>query len=226
MYSYFVLCIDCFVSFSVLFVCIFVLYYCHRVATQLQLTNISYHIICRFVVTFPIFSKTLTKIFLILRIIRRHIIMNEHMSARKAHVIHFRFYPGDFRKVLKNKISLKSVQWAPSNSRRKEEQTRRSEQSFLAILRTRLPKWIHVKVNSISRSTSCTPYPAGNGFITPSATPKVSAVYRPYPTTQTPMLIHSVSAIPYCIYLLEAKKHLIVTVLNCASEQLLYYECP
>jgi hypothetical protein len=39
-----VLCIVCFVSFSVLFVCICVLYYCHRVATQLQL-NISYHII-------------------------------------------------------------------------------------------------------------------------------------------------------------------------------------
>jgi len=31
----------CFVSFPVLFVCICVLYYCHRVATQLQL-NISY----------------------------------------------------------------------------------------------------------------------------------------------------------------------------------------
>ena len=38
-----VLCIVCFMSFSVLFVCICVLYYCHRVATQLQL-NISYHI--------------------------------------------------------------------------------------------------------------------------------------------------------------------------------------
>jgi UV DNA damage repair endonuclease len=36
-------CIVCFVSFSVLFVCIRVLNYCHRVATQLQL-NISYHI--------------------------------------------------------------------------------------------------------------------------------------------------------------------------------------
>jgi hypothetical protein len=31
------------VSFSVLFVCVCVLYYCHRVATQLQL-NISHHI--------------------------------------------------------------------------------------------------------------------------------------------------------------------------------------
>jgi hypothetical protein len=38
-----VVCICCFVLFSVLFVCICVLYYCHRVATQLQL-NISYHI--------------------------------------------------------------------------------------------------------------------------------------------------------------------------------------
>ena len=39
-----VLRILCFVSFSVLFVCKCVLYYCHRVATKLQLTNTSYHI--------------------------------------------------------------------------------------------------------------------------------------------------------------------------------------
>ena len=39
-----VLCIVYFVSFCVLFVCICVLYYCHQMATQLQLTNISYHI--------------------------------------------------------------------------------------------------------------------------------------------------------------------------------------
>jgi len=38
-----VLCIVCFVTFPVLFVCICVLNNCHRVATQLQL-NISYHI--------------------------------------------------------------------------------------------------------------------------------------------------------------------------------------
>jgi hypothetical protein len=38
-----VLCIVCFVSFCLLFVCKCVLNYCHRVATQLQLTNISYH---------------------------------------------------------------------------------------------------------------------------------------------------------------------------------------
>jgi hypothetical protein len=40
-----VLCIVCFVAFCVLFVCKCVLYYCHQVATQLQLTNISYHIV-------------------------------------------------------------------------------------------------------------------------------------------------------------------------------------
>ena len=33
----------CFVSFCVLFLCKCVLYYCHRVTTQLQLINISYH---------------------------------------------------------------------------------------------------------------------------------------------------------------------------------------
>jgi hypothetical protein len=44
MYFCVVLCIVCLVPFSVLFVCICVLYHCHRVATQLQL-NISYHII-------------------------------------------------------------------------------------------------------------------------------------------------------------------------------------
>jgi hypothetical protein len=36
-----VVCIVCFALFFVLFVCICVLYYCHRVATQWQLTNIS-----------------------------------------------------------------------------------------------------------------------------------------------------------------------------------------
>ena len=42
MYFCVVLCIVCFVSFFVLFMCICELNYCHQVATQLQL-NISYH---------------------------------------------------------------------------------------------------------------------------------------------------------------------------------------
>jgi hypothetical protein len=40
------LCCSMYCSFCVLFVCKCVLYNCHRLATQMQLTNISYHIIC------------------------------------------------------------------------------------------------------------------------------------------------------------------------------------
>jgi len=41
---YVLFCVFCFiVFFCVLFVCKCVLYYRHRVSTQLQLTNISYH---------------------------------------------------------------------------------------------------------------------------------------------------------------------------------------
>jgi hypothetical protein len=43
MYFCVVLCIVCFVSFSVLFVCICILNYCHRLTTHLRLI-ISYHI--------------------------------------------------------------------------------------------------------------------------------------------------------------------------------------
>ena len=39
-----VLCIVCFVS-CVLFVCKCVLYHCHRMTTQLQLTNVSNHVV-------------------------------------------------------------------------------------------------------------------------------------------------------------------------------------
>ena len=39
------------VLFCVLFVCKCVLYYCHQVSTKLQLTNISYHIICHIIIS-------------------------------------------------------------------------------------------------------------------------------------------------------------------------------
>jgi len=50
-----VLWIVCFVSFSALFVCTCVLYYCHRLATQLWLTNISYNWpLSSFVINLPL----------------------------------------------------------------------------------------------------------------------------------------------------------------------------
>jgi hypothetical protein len=48
--SIYVVYIVCFVSFCVLFVCKCALYYCHRVATQLKLTNVSYHIISHHII--------------------------------------------------------------------------------------------------------------------------------------------------------------------------------
>ena len=49
MYFCVVLCIVCFVSFSVLFVCICVLHYCHRVATELQLNILHQTVKCKLI---------------------------------------------------------------------------------------------------------------------------------------------------------------------------------
>jgi len=46
------------VLFHVLFMCKYVLYYCHRVSTQLQLTNISYHIIYHiYLISYHVMSR-------------------------------------------------------------------------------------------------------------------------------------------------------------------------
>jgi hypothetical protein len=57
-----VLCIVCFASFCVLFVCKCVPYNCHRVATQLQLTNISYISFFSWYIFFSIFWEQQIKI--------------------------------------------------------------------------------------------------------------------------------------------------------------------
>jgi len=50
---YVLFCVFCFsVLFYELFLCKCVLYYCHRVSTQLQLANISYHIVSYHIITF------------------------------------------------------------------------------------------------------------------------------------------------------------------------------
>jgi len=67
-----VVCIVCFVSFSVLFLCICVLYYCHRVATQLQL-NI-YHIISYHIISYHIISYHIISYIISYHIISYHII--------------------------------------------------------------------------------------------------------------------------------------------------------
>jgi hypothetical protein len=81
-----VLCIVCFVSFCVLFVCKCVLYYCHRVATQLQLTNISYHIIT-FIISYHIVSYH-TSYHIIPYHIMYHHIISYHISYHTIYIIY------------------------------------------------------------------------------------------------------------------------------------------
>ena len=63
-----VLYIVCFLSFYVLFVCKCVLYFCHLVKTQLQLTNVSNHIstaICTLLGNAAFRSKIVFRIYMI-----------------------------------------------------------------------------------------------------------------------------------------------------------------
>ena len=54
---YVLFCVFCFiVLFCVLFVCKCVLYYCHRLSTQLHLTNIYHHIISYHIISYHIIS--------------------------------------------------------------------------------------------------------------------------------------------------------------------------
>ena len=90
MYFGVVLCIVCFVSFSVLFVCICVLYDCHRVATQSQL-NISYcttyhitsyHIISYHIISYHIISYHIISYHIIYHIISYRIVSYRIVSYR------------------------------------------------------------------------------------------------------------------------------------------------
>ena len=78
MYFCVVLYIVCFASFSELFICICVLYYCHRLATQLQLNIsyriISYHIISYHIVSYRIVSYHIISYPIIYHIVSYHII--------------------------------------------------------------------------------------------------------------------------------------------------------
>ena len=76
-----VLCIVCFVSFYVLFVCKCVLYFCHRVATQLQSTNIPYHIISYHIISYHIISYHIISYHIISYHIRSHRIASHRIAS-------------------------------------------------------------------------------------------------------------------------------------------------
>jgi hypothetical protein len=83
-----VLCIVCFVSFYVLFVCKCALYFCHRVTIQSQLTNI-YHIIYH-IISYHIKSYHITSYHISYHI-SNHII-SYHISYHIYHIISYNIY--------------------------------------------------------------------------------------------------------------------------------------
>ena len=79
---------------------------------------------------FCFFSPSLSERVLILRRTHRDIVINLHRTSCKVPVILFIFketwiFSIDFRKILKYEIVLKSVQWKPSCSMHRDEQTNR-----------------------------------------------------------------------------------------------------
>jgi hypothetical protein len=79
------------VSFCVLFVCKCVLYYCHRVATQLQLTNISYHIMSYHII-YHILPYHIIYIISYLIIYHIYHIISYHISYISYHILSYIVY--------------------------------------------------------------------------------------------------------------------------------------
>jgi hypothetical protein len=89
--------------FCVLFVCKCVLYYCHRVTTQLQLTNVSYHIIIYHIIYIYIISHHIISYitsYIVSYRISNHITHNQHTLP---HSISQRYKPVF---ILRSKRSL------------------------------------------------------------------------------------------------------------------------
>jgi hypothetical protein len=76
------------VLFCVLFVCKCVPYYCHRVSTQLHLTNISYHIIPYHIISYHIISYHIISYHIISYHISYHII-SYIISYQSYHIISY-----------------------------------------------------------------------------------------------------------------------------------------